>query len=163
VIEKVKRSIARLIDLYSEGLLERSELEPRLQSAKQRLRKLEEQAQGEAAQLAEQAELRLALTHLQEFAAQVEQGLDRADWSTRRQVIGALVKRVEIGAHDVRIVYRVAPVPFVERPREGGVLQDCPNRCSVAVHCTALQCNAGSLGWVQRCNAATVVQVQARL
>jgi site-specific DNA recombinase len=140
VIEKVKRSIARLIDLYSEGLLERSELEPRLQSAKQRLRKLEEQAKGEAAQLAEQAELRLALTHLQEFAAQVEQGLDRADWSTRRQVICALVKRVEIGAHDVRIVYRVAPVPFVERPREGGVLQDCPNRCS-ALQCNARLCN----------------------
>jgi site-specific DNA recombinase len=129
VIEKVKRSIARLIDLYSEGLLERSELEPRLQSAKQRLSKLEQQAQGEAAQLAQQAELRLALTHLQEFAAQVEQGLDRADWSTRRQVIRALVKRVEITDDDVRIVYRVAPVPFVERPHHGGVLQHCPNRC----------------------------------
>jgi site-specific DNA recombinase len=131
VIEKVKRSIARLIDLYSEGLLERSELEPRLQSAKQRLRKLEEQAQGEAAQLAEHAELRLALTHLQEFAAQVKQGLDQADWSTQRQVIRALVKRVEIGADTVRVVYRVAPVPFVERPRDGGVFQDCPN-CSVS-------------------------------
>jgi hypothetical protein len=37
VIEKVNRPIARLIDLYSEGLLERGELEPRLQNAKQRL------------------------------------------------------------------------------------------------------------------------------
>jgi site-specific DNA recombinase len=134
VIEKVKRSIARLIDLYSEGLLQRSELEPRLQSAKQRLSKLEQQAQGQAAQLAQQAELRLALTHLQEFAAQVEQGLDRADWSTRRQVIRALVKRVEITANDVSIVYRVAPVPFVESPHEGGVLQHCPNR---RTHCSA--------------------------
>jgi site-specific DNA recombinase len=135
VIEKVKRSIARLIDLYSEGLLERSELEPRLQSAKQRLSNLEQQAQGEAAELAQHAELRLALTHLQEFAAQVEQGLDRADWPTRRQVIRALVKRVEIAADEVRIVYRVAPVPFVERPHEGGVLQHCPNRF-VSLQCT---------------------------
>jgi site-specific DNA recombinase len=152
VIEKVKRSIARLIDLYSEGLLERSELEPRLQSAKQRLSKLEEQAQGEAAQLAQQAELRLALTHLQEFAGQVEQGLDRADWSTRRQVIRALVKRIEITAGEVRIVYRVAPVPFVERPHDGGVLQHCPNRCN------AVQCIAGGVcakkAWEgrKRCN-----------
>ena len=136
MIEKVKRSIARLIDLYSEGLMDRSELEPRLQSAKERLSKLKEQAQGEAAQLAQQAELRLALTHLQDFAAQIEQGLDRADWSTRRQVIRALVKRVEIVAKEVRIVYRVAPVPFVERPLEGGVLQHCPNRCG------AMQSNA---------------------
>jgi site-specific DNA recombinase len=145
VIEKVKRSIARLIDLYSDGLLERSELEPRLQSAKQRLSKLEEQAQGEAAQLAQQAELRLALTHLQDFAAQVEQGLDHAEWSKRREVIRALVKRVEITAAEVRIVYRVAPVPFVERPLHGGVLQHCPNRCT---HCNALHelhCNDATM------------------
>jgi hypothetical protein len=117
-----------------------------LQSAKERLSKLKEQAQGEAAQLAQQAELRLALTHLQDFAAQIEQGLDRADWSTRRQVIRALVKRVEIVAKEVRIVYRVAPVPFVERPLEGGVLQHCPNRCR------ALQCNAGGSAAMQSCN-----------
>ena len=127
LIAKVKRSIARLVDLYSEGLLERNELEPRLQSARQRLSQLEQQAQSEAGQLAQQAELRLALTHLQEFAAQVEQGLDNADWATRRQVICALVKRVEISADDIRIVYRVAPVPFVDRPLPGGVLQHCPN------------------------------------
>jgi site-specific DNA recombinase len=127
VIEKVKRSIARLIDLYSEGLLDRAELEPRLQSARQRLSKLEEEARRQTDQLAQQAELRLALTCLQDFAAQVQQGLDQADWVMQREIIRALVKRVEIGAEVVRIVYRVAPVPFVERPY-GGVLQHCPDR-----------------------------------
>jgi site-specific DNA recombinase len=125
VIGKVKRTIARLIDMYSEGLLEKQELEPRLQAAKERLGKLEEEAQTLAAQQAQQTELRLALTRLQDFADQVEEGLERADWATRREVIRAVVKRVEINDQEVRIVYRVAPVPFVERPGRGA-LQDCP-------------------------------------
>jgi hypothetical protein len=80
--------------------------------------------------LAEQAELRLALTCLQDFAGQVEQGLEHADWQTQRAVIRALVKRVEVTAQEIRIVYRVAPVPFVESP-SGGVLQHCPTRLRV--------------------------------
>jgi site-specific DNA recombinase len=127
VIEKVKRSIARLVDLYSEGLLEKSELEPRLKAAKERLSRLEQEAQAQAAELSEQADLRLALTRLQEFAEQVKEGLEHADWTTCRAVIRALVKRVEIADHEVRIVYRVAPVPFVESPI-GGVLQDRTDR-----------------------------------
>jgi hypothetical protein len=42
------------------------------------------------------------------------------------------------------------------------IAQHCSAMQSVAVQCRALQCNAGSLGWVQRCNAATLVQVAAR-
>jgi site-specific DNA recombinase len=126
-LEKAKRAIGRLIDLYSEGLLEKSELEPRLRAAKERLGKLEAEVQTLAAEAAQQGELRLALTRLQDFADQVKEGLDQADWATRREVIRALVKRIEVGAQEVRIVYRVAPVPFVERPN-GGVLQDCPRR-----------------------------------
>jgi site-specific DNA recombinase len=125
VIAKVRRSIDRLLDLYSEGLMDKSELEPRLKSGRERLTKLEADAQTLAAQEAQRAEVRLALTRLQEFAEQVKQGLEQADWATRREVIRALVKRVEVGTQEVRIVYRVAPVPFVERPT-GGVLQDCP-------------------------------------
>ena len=125
VIDKVKRTIARLIDLYSEGMLEKDELEPRLQAAKERLARLEAEVQTLAAQEAQRAELRLALTRLQDFANQVKGGLKRADWATRREVIRAVVKRVELSDQAVRIVYRVAPVPFVERPK-GGALQDCP-------------------------------------
>jgi site-specific DNA recombinase len=127
VIDKVKRSINRLIDLYSEGLMDKSELEPRLTSAKARLAKLEAEAQTLAAEAAQQAELRLALTRLQDFAAQVEEGLEHADGATRREVIRALVKRIEVSDREIRVVYRVAPVPFVESPH-GGVLQHCPRR-----------------------------------
>jgi len=123
-IEQVRRGIARLIDAYEAGLLEKAEFEPRLQSARQRLGRLESQAQAQAGMDREQEDLRLILGQFQEFAAQVRQGLDDANWGVRREIIRALVKRVEIGPEEVRIVYRVTPRPFDSSP-ERGILPDC--------------------------------------
>ncbi|MFH1110608.1 MAG: hypothetical protein V1790_15630, partial [Planctomycetota bacterium] len=44
MIQRVQRGIARLIDAYEDGLIERTEFEPRIKTAKSRLEKL----QGEA-------------------------------------------------------------------------------------------------------------------
>jgi len=125
--QKVKRGIARLIDAYAEGLLEKKEFEPRLRAAKERLAKLEAEAQAEAEEEAQEQELRLVIGHLQEFAEHVRSGLAKADWSTRREIIRALVRRVEVDQEEVRVVYRVSLAPFVEGPN-GGILQDCGGR-----------------------------------
>jgi site-specific DNA recombinase len=123
LIEAARRMLSRLIDAYSEGLLSKEEFAPRLEAARQRLQRLEAEARDQAAAAARQVELRLALRCLQDFAVQVHQGLEKADGTTQREIIRALVKRVEVGPNEVRIVYRVAPVPFVEAPN-GGTLQD---------------------------------------
>jgi site-specific DNA recombinase len=124
LIQKVKRGIARLIDAYEEGLLHKGEFEPRIRSAKERLAKLEAEAQAQAQEETQEQELRLVIGHLQEFAERVRSGLADADWSTRREIIRALVKRVEVNKEEVRVVYRVSPCPFVDSPN-GGILQDC--------------------------------------
>jgi len=54
-------------------------------------------------------------------------GLEEADWLTRRENIRALVKQIEVTDDQVRIVYRVKTVPFVEAPN-GGISQDCRRR-----------------------------------
>src|SRR5258708_7796808 len=77
---------------------------------------LEAEAQAAAAAQGQQAELRLALSCLQDFAEQVQAGLAEAAWPTRREIIRALVKRIEVGNEELRMVYRVAPVPVVDRP-----------------------------------------------
>jgi site-specific DNA recombinase len=123
----VQKAISRLIDGYSEGLLEKEEFEPRLRAARERLARLEAEAQIQADAASRRAELRLVIGKLQEFAEGITSGLHEADGATRREVIRALVKQIEVGENEVRIVYRVPPVPFVERP-DGGVLQDCPSR-----------------------------------
>jgi site-specific DNA recombinase len=126
-IAGVQKAISRLIDGYSEGLLEKEEFEPRLRSARERLARLEGEAQSQADASARRAELRLVIGKLQEFAEGITNNMREADGATRREVIRALVKQIEVGDEEVRIVYRVPPVPFVERP-DGGVLQDCPRR-----------------------------------
>ena len=123
-IGKVRRGIARLIDSYAEGLIEKQEFEPRISRLRQRLADLQGQAQQITDEMAHQVELRLIISRLEEFAMKVRDGLDEADWLTKRELIRTLVKRVEIGKEEVNIVFRVTPVPFDLSP-ERGSLQDC--------------------------------------
>jgi hypothetical protein len=89
LIQKVKRGIARLIDAYAEGLVEKSEFEPRLRNARNRLERLQADAKEQADHEAQELELRLLLGRLQEFADQVRDGLQKADWLKRREIIRA--------------------------------------------------------------------------
>jgi site-specific DNA recombinase len=124
LIQKVKRGIARLIDAYSEGLVEKSEFEPRVREFRERLARLQAEAKEKADLEAQERELRLVIGQLLEFAARVKAGLEEADWSTRREIIRTLVKRVEVDEGEVRVVYRVSLSPFAESP-QGGNLPDC--------------------------------------
>jgi site-specific DNA recombinase len=127
VIQRVQRAIARLIDAYQDGLLDRTEFEPRIKNTRDRLTKLQAEAQTQAEQETEQEHLRLAIGHLKEFAGKMKEGLRDADWMTRREVIRALVKRVEIDKENVRVVYKVSPSPFDNSP-EWGIMQHCRRR-----------------------------------
>src|SRR5207244_8462800 len=69
----------------------------------------------------------LAIGQLEAFTQRMDQGLEEADWATRREIIRALVKHIEVSDDQVRVVYRVNTVPFVEAPT-GGVAQDCRRR-----------------------------------
>lgn len=108
---RMKRGLARLIDAYGAGLLEREEFEPRVRQLKARLAKLEEETQQIRETQEQERHYRAAMTCFREFAEQVKGRLDQADWPTRREIIRALVKRVEIDHQDVRVVYRVTPSP----------------------------------------------------
>jgi site-specific DNA recombinase len=59
---------------------------------------------------------------LEEFGRRMIEGLEGTDWSMRREIIRALVKRIEVGEDGARIVYRVSPSPFEDRPRQGLLL-----------------------------------------
>ena len=131
-LQKVKRALNRLIDAYSDGLLNKDEFEPRCRAAKERLRQLEAEAQAQATQEHRQAELRFVIGKLQDFAVQIQAGLAQADPSAQREIIRALVKRIEVRDEEVRIVYRVTPTPFARAPA-GGILQDCWKRSTCAM------------------------------
>jgi site-specific DNA recombinase len=127
VINNLKKMISRLIDAYGDGLLDKSEFEPRILAARERLAKLEDECRQRLGEATQEAELRLVIGQLEEFARRVSQELQEPDWDTRREVVRALVKKVEIDEQEVRIVYRVSPSPFEGRPQQG-YLQHCWGR-----------------------------------
>ena len=125
--QKVKRGIARLIDAYADGLVEKSEFEPRLRDARERLERLQADAKEQADHDAQEQELRLVVGRLQEFADQVRDGLQEADWHTRRAIIRAVVKRIEVEAETIRVVYRISPGSMSSKVDVGN-LQGCWRR-----------------------------------
>jgi site-specific DNA recombinase len=127
VINNSKRLISRLIDAYGDGLLDKAEFEPRISAAKERLAKWEDERRRQVSEATQEAELRLVIGQLEQFAQRVAEELQEPCWETRREVVRALVKRVEVDEQEVRIVYRVSPSPFDRGPQQGS-LQHCWGR-----------------------------------
>jgi site-specific DNA recombinase len=96
-------------------------------AARQRLAKLEDECRQRIDEANQEVELRLVIGQLEEFAKRVSQELQEPDWDTRREIVRALVKKVEIDEQEVRIVYRVSPSPFERGPQQGS-LQQCWGR-----------------------------------
>jgi site-specific DNA recombinase len=128
---RLRQGIARLIDSYAEGLIDKSEFEPRIARMRERLKQIEGQAQQIKDEAGLERELTLILGRLDEFTKRVKQGLHKADWATRREIIRALVKRVEIEQEHIRVVFRVNPppqTPLLPSEKNAQSLQHCGGR-----------------------------------
>ncbi|MFI5380008.1 MAG: recombinase family protein [Tepidisphaerales bacterium] len=120
-IQQTQRQIDRLIDVFTEGTLQKQEFETRLKTFRERLARLEEQSRAEQDREAQQAQMRLVIGHLDSFAEKVKHNLHEADWAGRREIIRTLVKRVEVDREEVKICYRVDVGPFAPAPSRGQV------------------------------------------
>ena len=85
---------------------------------RQRLAHVEEQRQALAEEAALQGALQLIIGRLEDFAAKLHDGLEAADWTSKRDLIRALVKRVEVARDDVNIVFRIDPYPGDNDPEK---------------------------------------------
>jgi site-specific DNA recombinase len=126
-ISKLRQGIARLIDSYAEGLIDKGEFEPRVTRLRQRLARVEEQRQALADEAAVQGELQLIIGRLEDFATKLHDGLEAADWASKRDLIRALVKRVEVSRLEVNVVFRIDPYPGDNDPEKKS-LQLCRGR-----------------------------------
>ena len=106
-VGKLRQGLARLIDSYAEGLIEKQEFEPRVLRLRQRITHVEAQCQQLTEAETLQHELQLIIGRVEEFAAQVHQNLDGLEWPRKREILRALVRRVEIGLDQVQVVFRV--------------------------------------------------------
>jgi len=119
-ITAAQRSVDRLIDAYTDGVLARGEFDPRLERARQRLSKLKEQLAELETESREQSTLREALDCLDSFTESIESNLERADWTTRREVLRTLIDRVLIEKEQIRIVYRINFPLFAKQASTAG-------------------------------------------
>ena len=124
----MRRAIARLIDAYKDDLITKKEFEPRVRQSENRQTQLQEEQAKLLIRANEQEELRSVINHLDEFAKKLTDGIEKLSWSDKREVIRALVKRVEVGKEEVRVVYKIGQLPFVHGPASGASLQHCWRR-----------------------------------
>ena len=110
----------RLIDAYTDGVLERDEFDPRLNRARERVSQLGKQLAEHNNESREQATLREALACLDDFTSSIGSHLDSADWATRREILRTLIDRIEIEEEQVRIVYRVNFPLFAKKASGAG-------------------------------------------
>jgi site-specific DNA recombinase len=122
-IQKLQQGIARLIDGYAEGYLDKAEAEPPIRRLKGRLQALQKQAEQLRVQAQQQAELQVVIGRLEEFSAKVAAGLEQLDWHGRRELIRTLLKRVEIDRERINVVFRVEESTFPSGT--DSVMQDC--------------------------------------
>jgi site-specific DNA recombinase len=103
----LRRGIGRLIDSYAEGVIDKTEFEPRIAGLKQRMSQL--QARHQAAREAAETERDLALvvSRLEDFSAKVITGLDHLDRLGMRDIIRTVVRRIEINDSRIEVVFRV--------------------------------------------------------
>lgn len=102
-----QRTLQRLIDIHTDGLIDRTEFEPRLARSRQRLADVESKLETLRSQSREQTALREALVCVDSFSEAVSANLSQADWPTRREILRTLIDRVVIEPTQIRIVYRI--------------------------------------------------------
>ena len=107
LLEGLQKRLQRLLDAYEVGALPLEELSQRSERLRARLVQAQRQSQEAQTALSKNIELTEVAGRLSGFAAQVEKGLKQADFATQRQIIRALVARVEIDEQGATVVYRV--------------------------------------------------------
>jgi site-specific DNA recombinase len=131
---------SRLIDSYAEGIIDKADFEPKMAQLKTKLGQIEAQIEATRQHQAGQLELFLVINRLEEFAAAVTDRLATIDFQTKREILCALVKRIEIYKDEVVVVFRVDPDPgfdtgenSTDTDAEIPSMQDCTRRPQPAV------------------------------
>jgi len=104
---KQQHALERLIDSFTEGLIEKDQFTSRMARTKGRIAELDAQIQAHSGDIDHLEHVRLAAERLRELSATIGPGLLDADWHRRREIVRTLVQKVEIGHENIKIVFRV--------------------------------------------------------
>ncbi len=103
----VRRQVERMTEAYLAGVVGLEEYRRRRGELERREQALEAQERQLGAQVDRQAEIARLGLGLEEFCRRVREGLERATWDQRRQLLESLVARVIVTDGEVEIRYMV--------------------------------------------------------
>lgn len=104
---KLRNAIARMIDGYADGLIEKREFEPRIKKTRAKLNQVETQMKKVADAAEADRQLRLLIVQFGDFSSRIKSKLEELDWDAKRNVIRAIVKRVEVDKDAVSVTFRI--------------------------------------------------------
>ena len=131
-LSQLEKGKSRLIDSYTDGLLEKNDFEPKLKQLKVKIEQIQQQVLEVRRHDTDQNELFLVINRLEEFASSVREQLTTIDFATKRNIIVGLVKRVEIHKEEVVIVFRVDPD---SKAKEGDNVNNSGENSEILQHC----------------------------
>ena len=106
-LNHARRGISRLIDSYTEGVIDKGEFEPRIAGLKQRVSQLQERHQAALDAAETERDLALVISRLEDFSAKVTTGLDNLDRLGMQDIIRTVVRRIEIDDSRIEVIFRV--------------------------------------------------------
>ena len=104
---KLQHALERLIDSFTEGLIDKNQFTLRMGRTKSRIADLDNRITADADDVDRLENLRSATKRLRELVVAIGPDLASADWQRRREIIRALVQRIDIGAETIKIIFRL--------------------------------------------------------
>jgi hypothetical protein len=97
----------RLIDSLAEGVIEKDQFTARMNRTKARIADIEAKIAVHTSDEGRETQLRSVRSRLTEISSHVKNQLSDADWTTKRDIIRALIQRIEIGPTKIAVVIRL--------------------------------------------------------
>src|SRR5260370_18229131 len=104
---KLQHVLERLIDSFTEGLIDKGQFTSRMGRTKSRIADLDVKIKSDAGDVDASENLRLAVNRIRELAPAIGLALTSAYWHRRRAMVRTLIQRIDIGPEVIRGIFRV--------------------------------------------------------
>ena len=105
--QKLRHGLERLIDSLAEGVIDKDQFTSRMNRTKARIADIDKKIGTQAADEERRTHVRSIMNRLAELSTHLQSQLNDADWATKREIVRALVQRIEIGPTKVAVVLRL--------------------------------------------------------
>jgi site-specific DNA recombinase len=105
--QKLRHGLERLIDSLAEGVIDKDQFTSRMNRTKARITDIDKKIGTQAADEERRIHVRSVLSRLAELSTHLQSQLKNADLATKRDIVRALVQRIEIGPTKVAVVLRL--------------------------------------------------------